>query len=59
MIDAEELNEKYGEFNWRVVRWHVSRRIEYPKMTAYVLKTYTPVISVGLEHNMISLPSAN
>lgn len=58
-IDIDELNEKYGEFNWVISNWHVSSRIEYPKNTAFVLKTYTPVISVGLEHRMISLPSRN
>lgn len=59
LIDTDKLNDQYGEYNWTIVNWHVSRRIEYPKMTAYVLTTYTPVISVGLEHQMISLPSKN
>lgn len=58
-LDVEKLNKEHGEFNWRIVRWNVNRKIEYPKMTAYVLKTFVPVISVGLEHHMVSLPSAN
>lgn len=59
LIDVEALNKEYGEYNWRIVRWKVNRKIEFPKMTAYVLKTFVPVISVGLEHEIVSFSSAN
>lgn len=58
-INFDVLDRKYGVGCWRIVTWHSSKTVEYPKMTAFVLETFTPVISVGLEHTMVSMPSAN
>jgi hypothetical protein len=51
-LDIEDLDQKYGEGNWRIAFWHNHRTVEINPQTAYVLNTYTPVISVGLEHEL-------
>ena len=51
-LDIEDLDQKYGEGNWRIAHWHNHRTVEINPQTAYVLNTYSPVISVGLEHEM-------
>ena len=58
-IDIKELNRIYGENNWRIVYWHSSRSIECIPTTIYEKITYTPVVSVGLEHEMHSIPRGN
>ena len=52
----DELDEKFGEGNWRVISWHASTKKEVIPAIVYAKTTYTPVISVGLEHEMISIP---
>ena len=52
----DELDEQYGKGNWRVVSWHASTKKEVIPAVVYAKTTYTPVISVGLEHEMISIP---
>ena len=54
--DPEELNRVYGKGNWRVVSWHGSTKKEVIPAIVYAKTTYTPVLSVGLEHVMISVP---
>ncbi len=51
-LDMEALNAMYGEGNWRITYWHCHLGLEHSPETAYVLETYTPVISVGLEHDL-------
>ena len=52
----DELDEQYGKGNWRVVSWHASTKKEVIPAIVYAKTTYTPVISAGLEHEMISIP---
>ena len=51
-----ELDDQYGAGNWRLVSWHASTKKEVIPAIVYAKTTYTPVISVGLEHEMISVP---
>jgi len=51
-LDVAELDREYGEGNWRIAFWHNHRTVEVNPQTAYVLNSYTPVISVGLEHDL-------
>ena len=51
-LDIEDLDEKYGKGNWRIAFWHNHRTVEVTPQTAYVRNTYSPVISVGLEHEL-------
>ena len=54
--DPEELDRVYGKGNWRVVSWHGSTKKEVIPAIVYAKTTYTPVLSVGLEHVMVSVP---
>jgi hypothetical protein len=56
LINFEELNRLHGEGNWRIAFWHCHRTMEHNPAVAYALETYTPVISVGLEHSLVSMP---
>ena len=57
--DPEELDRVYGKGNWRVVSWHGSTKKEVIPAIVYAKTTYTPVLSVGLEHMMVSVPPRN
>ena len=57
IYDKDELNRQYGEGKWRIAYWRKKRTLEYPQVTAYCLNTYTPVLSIGLEHCMESVPN--
>jgi hypothetical protein len=54
-LDIAELDRLYGEGNWRITYWHNHRTVEVNPKTAYVLNTFSPVISVGLEHELITI----
>ena len=58
-IDIEELNRLYGEGNWRIANWHAHDTVEYVKASSFRRVIHTPVISVGLEHQMITIPWEN
>ena len=51
-LDVAALDREYGVGNWRIAYWHNHRTVEVDPQTAYVLNSYTPVISVGLEHEL-------
>lgn len=51
--DPEELDRLYGKGQWRIAFWHKSEKIEYIPRIVYILATYTPVLSIGLEHQMV------
>lgn len=51
-----ELDGMYGEGNWRIAFWHRSTTVEHKRPEVYALDTWTPVISIGLEHDMRTLP---
>ena len=53
-LDVKRLDEQYGEDNWRIVYWHSHKRIRCIMNPYYVEITYTPVVSVGLEHMLFT-----
>jgi hypothetical protein len=54
--DINDLNARYGEGNWRFAYWHKHRTVEVVRQYSYQKIVYTPAISYGLEHALISLP---
>lgn len=58
-LDVNELNRLYGENNWRIAYWHAHRSVECIPTTVYEKITYVPVISIGLEHDLCSIPREN
>ncbi len=58
-LNIEELNEIYGEGNWRIAFWRCRQTIESQKTVRFVREAYAPVISIGLEHVMESVPHQN
>lgn len=58
-IDVNELNRSHGENNWRIAYWHAHRSVECIPTTVYEKVTYVPVVSVGLEHALCSIPREN
>jgi transposase len=58
-LDVNELNRLYGENNWRIAYWHSHRSVECIPTTVYEKISYVPVISVGLEHVLYSVPREN
>ena len=57
--DIDELNGKYGEGNWRFAYWKEDRKVELIRRSTYLKVTYTPIISVGLDHRLIRIPTEN
>ena len=57
--DIDELNRVYGEGNWRFAYWKEDRKVELIHQTTYLKVTYTPIISVGLDHRLIRIPTEN
>lgn len=53
--DIDQLNEIYGEGNWRFASWKAHRTVEFIRAATYVKITYSPVISDGLEHSMTTV----
>jgi len=58
-LDIDELNRLYGENNWRIAYWHSRRSVECTPPTVYEKMSYTPVVSVGLEHVLCSILREN
>lgn len=58
-LDVNELNKLYGENNWRITYWHAHRSVECIPTTVYEKISYVPVVSVGLEHVLCSIPRDN
>ncbi len=57
--DIDELNREYGEGNWRFAYWREDRKVELIRQSTYLKVTYTPIISVGLDHRLIRIPTEN
>ena len=53
-LDMEKLNEQYGEGQWRIAYWHAHRVLMKLDTPYYAQVTYTPVLSVGLEHDLFT-----
>lgn len=58
-LDVDELNRMYGEGNWRIANWHTHDTVELIRQTSYLRVIHTPVISVGMEHCMVTIPWEN
>jgi len=56
-LDIEALDKKYGKGNWRIAFWRNHRTVEMIPQSAYVLNDYSPIISVGLEHELKNIPN--
>ena len=57
--DIDELNRAYGEGNWRFAYWKEDRKVELIRQCTYLKVTYTPIVSVGLDHRLIRIPTEN
>ena len=55
----DTLNEQYGESNWRIVHWHQHKQLMKLDTPYYTQVVYTPVVSVGLEHDLFTIPYMN
>ena len=58
-LDVECLDQKYGKGNWRIAFWHNHKTVEVILRSTYVLNTWSPVISVGLEHELKTIVNPN
>lgn len=56
LLDIEALDKQYGADNWRITFWHGRSMLQVQPAQPYALNTYTPVISVGLEHALVNVP---
>lgn len=52
-FDVDELNSLYGEGNWRIAFWRQEDTLESVHTVQYHKCTFRPVISVGLEHDLM------
>jgi len=57
--DIDKLNQQYGENNWRFAYWKEERKVELIRRSTYLKVIYTPIVSVGLEHRLIRIPTEN
>ena len=57
--DIDKLNREYGEGNWRFAYWKAERKVELIRRSTYLKVIYTPIVSVGLEHRLIRIPTEN
>ena len=57
--DIEDLNRRFGEGNWRFAYWKEDRKVELIRRSTYLKVTYTPIVSVGLEHQLVRIPTEN
>ena len=58
-LDVEALNNEHGEGNWRIYNWSKKETVGHIRSTYYVTETYSPIISVGLEHDLYRIPKDN
>ena len=55
--DIDDLNRQFGEGNWRFAYWKEDRKVELIRRSTYLKVTYTPIVSVGLEHQLVRIPT--
>ena len=55
-FDVDALNQEHGEGNWRVAYWRKEDTIESAHTVQYHQVKYRPIVSVGLEHDLVSEP---
>ena len=58
-LDVDGLDIQYGEGNWRIAHWHQHKQLMKLDMPYYAQVIYTPVVSVGLEHDLFTIPYIN
>ena len=58
-LDVEKLDAEYGEGGWRIYNWHTHTTVERIPAVLYRKVSHTPVLSVGLEHQLVSIPAEN
>lgn len=58
ILDIKGLDQMYGKGNWRIAHWHRRTTVEFHPASMYVLDTFTPVVSVGLEHELHTAPGS-
>ena len=58
-LDIGKLDEQYGEGQWRIAYWHSHRVLMKLDTPYYTQTTYTPVVSVGLEHDLFTIAYMN
>ena len=58
-LDADDLDMQFGEGNWYVAFWREHETIEKIPVPYYVKKIYTPVISVGTDQSLMTMPYSN
>lgn len=58
-LDVDALNGQYGENNWRIAYWHQHKQLMKLDTPYYTQVVYTPVVSVGLEHDLFTIPYRN
>lgn len=58
-LDVDKLNALYGQYNWRIFNWHTSSTVEKVPVVYYRKVTHTAVISVGLDHQLVSIAPEN
>lgn len=58
ILNIKELDQMYGEGNWRIAHWHRRTTVEFNPAAMYALDTFTPVVSVGLEHELHTAPGS-
>lgn len=58
-LDVEKLDSLYGAYNWRIYGWHTSTTVEKTPAIYYRKVTHTAVVSVGLEHQLVSIQPEN
>ena len=57
--DVDDLNRRFGEGNWRFAYWKEDKKVELIRQSTYLKVTYTPIVSVGLEHELVRIPTEN
>lgn len=55
-LDIDTMDREYGEGNWRIFGWEKHQEYASVPSAKYLKVTYTPVLSVGLEHHMERVP---
>lgn len=58
-FDSATLSAMYGEGNFNIIGWTEKRSIVSIRSGKYILQTYEPVISVGLEHELVRVSYVN
>jgi len=58
-LNVDELNAMYGENNWRIAYWHSHSTLEKIPNPYYKRTVLTPAVSVGLEHELFTIPYRN